>query len=182
MAQASPQRTQQYRKLEKAQEILEKHGSKRSELIGILQDLQAEYRYLPEEVLTYVATAVGIPPARVYGVATFYAQFSLEPKGRIIIRLCDGTACHVRGSEEIEKAVRGKLGLAPGRNTTEDMQFTVEKVSCLGACGLAPVMVVIGDGVGEGREGKVYGQLTPERASEIVEKLMREVKGDVRAA
>lgn len=142
------------RKFERLQEIIESHGGRVSHLIAILQEVQEEYRYLPEEVLTYIATAMNISPATVYGVATFYTQFSLIPKGKYVIRVCDGTACHVRGAEPIHFALREDLALPKGDSTTPDMQFTVETVSCLGACGLAPVVVINGD--------EVHGQTTPE--------------------
>lgn len=160
------------RKFERLQEIIERHQSKVSHLIAILQEVQEEYRYLPEEVLTYIATAMNMSPATVYGVATFYAQFSLVPKGKYVVRICDGTACHVRGSEPIHFAVRENIGLAGGASTTEDMQFTVETVSCLGACGLAPVVIINSD--------EVHGQTTVESILEVVEKIKsRENPGEV---
>lgn len=120
-------------------------------------------RYLPEEVLIYVATSLGLPPARVYGVATFYAHFALEPKGKFVVRLCDGTACHVKKSIPILEALRKRLSLTDKKTTTPDMLFTVETVSCLGACGLAPVMVINDD---------VHGQVTPEKAVALIEEIM----------
>jgi NADH-quinone oxidoreductase subunit E len=131
-------------------------------LIPVLQAVQEEYRYLPEEVLAFVATALDLPPAHVFGVASFYAHFALEPKGKYVIKLCDGTACHVRQSIPILDALRGKLGVTEERKTTPDMLFTVETVSCLGACGLAPVMVI---------NEQVYGQMTPEKALALVEEI-----------
>ncbi|MBM7855584.1 NADH-quinone oxidoreductase subunit E [Desulfohalotomaculum tongense] len=151
------------RKFQKLQQIIDKHEGKASHLIPILQEVQGEYRYLPEEVLTYIATAMKLPPAAVFGVATFYAQFSLIPKGKYVIRICDGTACHVRGSEPINFAVKKELKLDDSQSTTEDLQFTVERVSCLGACGLAPVVTV--------NETEVYGQMTPEGILEVVNRL-----------
>lgn len=151
------------RKFQKLQEIIDKHEALTSHLIPILQEVQEEYRYLPEEILTYVATAMNLPPATVYGVATFYAQFSLIPKGKYIIRICDGTACHVRGAEPLNFAVRKELKMSDDQPTTEDMQFTVETVSCLGACGLAPVVTI--------NDTEVYGQMTPEGILEAVNKL-----------
>jgi NADH-quinone oxidoreductase subunit E len=127
--------------------------------------VQEEYKYLPEEVLTYVATSLGVPPARVFGVATFYAHFALEPKGKHVIRLCDGTACHVRQSIPILEALHERLGLDEKRHTTPDMMFTVETVACLGACGLAPVVVI---------DEEVHGQMTPERTIALVEKIQEE--------
>lgn len=152
------------RKFQKVCEILDRFDRDGSRLIPILQAVQAEYRYLPEEILTYVATSLGLPPARVFGVATFYAHFTLVPKGKHVVRLCDGTACHVKKSIPILEALRKRLGLVGERQTTEDMLFTVETVSCLGACGLAPVMVVDED---------VFGQQTPESAVAVIEKIIQ---------
>lgn len=148
------------RQFAKVCEIVARHGRDASKLIPILQEVQEEYRYLPEEVLTFLATSLDIPPARVYGVATFYSHFTLEPRGKYTIRLCDGTACHVRQSIPILEALRARLGLDEKRTTTPDMLFTVETVSCLGACGLAPVVVV---------NDEVHGLMTPEKALELVD-------------
>ena len=136
----------------------------RSELstIAILQDIQEHYHYLPREVFPYVAKAIGVGEARLYGVATFYENFSLEPKGKYVIRCCDGTACHVRGSIPILERLRQELKLPEGKNTTDDLNFTVETVSCLGACGLAPAMTV---------NGTVYGAMTPDKAGELLAEL-----------
>ena len=117
--------------------------------------------------MTYIATSLDIPPSRVYGVATFYSHFALKPKGKYVIRLCDGTACHVKKSTSILEALYRKLGVDEKNNTTADMLFTVETVSCLGACGLAPVVVINDD---------VYGQMTPEKTISIVEKILSKVK------
>lgn len=151
------------RQFVKVSSILDQHGRKPSRLIPILQAVQEEYRYLPREVLTYVATALNVSPARVFGVATFYAHFTLEPKGKHVIRLCDGTACHVKDSIPILEAIRARLGLDERRKTTPDMLFTVETVACLGACGLAPVVVV---------DEAVHGQMTPESGVKLVEDLL----------
>lgn len=153
------------RSFEKVNAILEKHGYDPSNLIGILQEIQEEYRYLPEEILTYVATALRVSPAYVYGVATFYAQFSLKPKGKHIIRVCDGTACHVKGSEKVLKAIREYLGLRGGEQTTGDLLFTVETVACIGACALAPVIAV---------DNRVYGPMDEEKVRHVLEALERE--------
>ncbi|MEG6522194.1 complex I 24 kDa subunit family protein [Desulfotomaculum sp. 1211_IL3151] len=149
-------------KLLKVQKIIDSHEGKSSHLIGILQETQAVYGYLPKEVLTYIATSMGISPATILGVATFYAQFSLIPKGKYVIRVCDGTACHVRGSEPINMAIRKELSLAADKPTTDDLMFTLEIVSCLGACGLAPVVVV---------DDEVHGQMTPDGILEAIKKL-----------
>jgi NADH-quinone oxidoreductase subunit E len=148
------------RKYEKTLQILDAHQRDRAKLVPILQAVQEEYRYLPEEVMTLVATSLGIPPAKVYGVATFYSHFALEPKGKYVIRVCDGTACHVKGSQDLVDVLKQKLDLSGSRKTTGDMMFTLETVSCLGACGLAPAMVVNED---------VHGQVKPEAAVEILE-------------
>ena len=145
--------------------ILDRFGRDPARLIPILQAVQDEYRYLPEEVMTYIATSVGLPPARVFGVATFYAHFALAPKGKYVIRLCDGTACHVKQSIPILEALQKRLGLDDKRKTTPDMLFTLETVSCLGACGLAPVMVINED---------VHGQMTPAAAVALVEAIIKE--------
>jgi NADH-quinone oxidoreductase subunit E len=151
------------RKFEKVCQILDRHQRNPAKLVPILQAVQEEYRYLPEEILTYVATSLELPPARVYGVATFYAHFTLEPRGKHVVRMCNGTACHVRKSAPVLEAVRNRLGLSEEKKTTPDMLFTVETVSCLGACGLAPVVVIDED---------VHGQMTPEAAVSLIEDLL----------
>lgn len=149
-------------RFEKVCSILERHGYRPSGLIPILQAIQHEYQYLPEEVLTYVATSLDVPPARVFGVATFYAHFALEPKGKHVIRICDGTACHVKQSLPVLEALHARLGTSAKQKTSADLQFTVETVACLGACGLAPVLVI---------DDQVYGGMTPERAIALVEEI-----------
>ena len=150
-------------------QILEKYPKDELSTIAILQDVQENHNYLPREVFPYVAKAIGVGEARLYGVAPFYENFSLEPKGKYVIRCCDGTACHVRGSIPILDRLRQELGLSDGKKTTDDLNFTVETVSCLGACGLAPAMTV---------NGTVYGAMTPDKASallaEIKENLAKE--------
>ncbi|MHB8997724.1 MAG: NADH-quinone oxidoreductase subunit NuoE family protein [Armatimonadota bacterium] len=157
------QATCEIRKFEKICEIIDRYDRDPQKLIPILQAVQDEYRYLPEEVLTYVATSLGLPPARVFGVATFYAHFSLEAKGKYVIRMCDGTACHVKRSMPILDAVRERLGLTGKQQTTKDMLFTVETVACLGACGLAPVMVI---------NDEVHGLMNPDAAVALVEEII----------
>ena len=147
---------------EKADEIIEHYGKKPSSLIPIMQDIQGEYRYLPGELLTYVAGKIGVTEAKAYSVATFYENFSFEAKGKYIIKVCDGTACHVRKSTPILEALQKELGLSKKKHTTDDMLFTVETVSCLGACGLAPTMTV---------NDEVHPNLTPEKALALLEEL-----------
>lgn len=142
--------------------IIGKYGKKRASLIPVLEDIQDELRYLPGELLSYVAKELGVPQADAYGVATFYENFSFEPKGKYEIKCCDGTACHVKNSIAVIDALREELGLSAKKKTTDDMLFTVETVSCLGACGLAPTMMV---------NGKVHPRMTPESAVELVRKL-----------
>lgn len=151
------------RKFVKVCDILDRHERQASHLVPILQAVQEEYRYLPREVLTYVATALDVSPARVFGVATFYAHFAIEPKGKHVVKLCDGTACHVKDSVPILEALRKRLNLTGTKKTTPDMMFTVETVACLGACGLAPVVVV---------DEKVHGQMTPESAVKLLEEII----------
>lgn len=152
------------RKLDKVCQILEQNKRDPSRLIPVLQLIQEEYRYLPEEILTFVATSLNLTPARVYGVATFYSHFTLKPKGKYIVRVCDGTACHVKKSTDLLDAMCEKLQLRDGATTTPDMLFTVETVSCLGACGLAPVIVV---------NDEVHGQMTPKKAVEVIDEIMK---------
>ena len=145
--------------------ILEAHGLSQSAIISILQDVQKHYRYLPQDVLVYVAKRLGVSEAKVYSVATFYDNFSQEPKGQYVIKVCDGTACHVRKSPLILNAVNRILGLNSEKHTTDDMVFTVETVSCLGTCGLAPVLTV---------NDKVYPSMTPEKTEELLKQLKEE--------
>jgi len=151
------------RQFEKVGAILAFNQHKPQRLIPILQAVQEEYRYLPEDVLTFVATGLDVPPARVFGVATFYSHFALAPKGKYCIRLCDGTACHVKRSIPILEAIYQRLGLSAKRNTSEDMLFTVETVACLGACGLAPVVVI---------NEEVHGQMTPAAAVRLIDEIV----------
>ena len=147
-------------------EILEKYGKDQSSIITILQEVQGKYRYLPEEALEYIAVKMDVSPSKIYGIATFYENFSLNPKGKYVIKICDGTACHVRKSIPILDALQKELGLSKDKHTTDDLMFTVETVSCLGACGLAPVLNV---------NEKVYGKMTPESTVELLNKLREEI-------
>ena len=153
----------------KLDSIIESCGSDKSHLIAILQKVQEEYKYLPEDALVYIGTKiVGLSPATVYGVATFYAQFSLDPKGKYEIKVCDGTACHVRGSMPVLNAVRARLNLKEGQSTTDDGLFSLETVSCLGACGLAPVMVI---------NDKVYPQMTSDAVKIVLDEIIAQEGG-----
>jgi NADH-quinone oxidoreductase subunit E len=156
------------RQFEKVLAIIEEHHSNRARLITILQQVQNEYRYLPQEVLTYIATALDMPVAEVYGVATFYAHFTLSPKGKYVIKVCNGTACHVKGSMKLVDVLFDKLKLSAHKNTSDDMLFTIETVSCLGACGLAPVMVI---------NESVHGQVDAKKVAEIIDEIVAKEGG-----
>lgn len=149
----------------KVDEIIARHEGKQSALIAILQEIQKEYRYLPQDVLMYLARAMDMNAANIFGVATFYENFSLEPKGKYVIKICDGTACHVRKSIPILQAMRSELKLSEEKHTTDDLLFTIETVSCLGACGLAPVLTV---------NDRVYPKMTPDSALELLQRLRKE--------
>jgi NADH-quinone oxidoreductase subunit E len=156
------------RQFEKLCAIIDRFGRDPANLIPVLQSVQEEYRYLPAPVLNFVANALKLPPAKVYGVATFYGHFALTPKGKYVIKVCDGTACHVKGSSKLHDVLVDRLKLTDGRTTTEDMLFTVETVSCLGACGLAPVMLV---------NDEVHSQVSDARAVEIVDAIEKQEAG-----
>ena len=149
----------------KTDEIIEHYGKDARSLIPIMQDIQAEYKYLSPEVLERIAEKLDVGVAKVYSVATFYENFSLEAKGKYIIKVCDGTACHVRKSQPIYTAIREYLELEGKQKTSADGLFTLETVACLGACGLAPVVTV---------NDKVHSKMTPELAIELLEELKKE--------
>lgn len=153
----------------KLDEILQEHDYNSTLLIAIMQDIQKVYRYLPEEALCYISKKLKVSEAKIYGVATFYENFSLEPKGKYVIKICDGTACHVRNSVPILEEIRSMLGLTQGKSTTDDMLFTLETVSCLGACGLAPVCTV---------NDHVHPSMTPEKARELIQTLKEEAANE----
>ena len=139
-------------KKDKIDEIMRKYEGQEGSLIAVLQDVQDLCNYLPRPSLVYIAERLHVPIADVYGVVTFYSQFHLNPRGRNIICCCQGTACHVRGGTSILEAVSHHLDIKPGE-TTKDLNFTLETVACLGACGLAPVMMV---------NDNTHGRLTPD--------------------
>ena len=142
---------------------LEALGYEEKSLIAILQEIQEKYSYLPREVFPYLSKKMGLSEAAIYGVATFYENFSLEAKGKYVIK--DGTACHVRKSVPILEKLRSELGLSDQKKTTDDQLFTVETVSCLGACGLAPALTV---------NGEVHPAMTPDKAVELIAQLRKE--------
>ena len=150
---------------EKTDQIIAQYSCEEKSLIPIIQGIQEEYRYLPPELLTYVAGKLGISEAKAYSVATFYENFSFEPKGKYVIKVCDGTACHVRKSMPVKEALMKELGLSNKKHTKDDMLFTVETVSCLGACGLAPTLTV---------NDEVHPKMTPEKAIDLLNELRGE--------
>lgn len=141
-------------------EILAKYEGKKGSLIPILQEVQNLYNYLPKDVLEYIAKKTGVPISEIYGVVTFYSLFHLNPRGRNIIRVCQGTACHVRGGKLILQALEKELGIKAG-HTTEDLRYTLETVACIGACGLAPVMQINED---------THGRLTADKLPAILKR------------
>lgn len=146
-------------------EILERNGCDPAKAIAIMQDIQEEYSFLPEEALKYVADKICVSYAKLYGIATFYENFSMEEKGKYVIKCCNGTACHVRKSDTIQKALYEATGMKPGQHTSEDGIFTIERVSCVGACGLAPVCTV---------NDVVHPQMTPEKMKALIAELREE--------
>lgn len=152
-------------KLIQVDEIIRRYEAKPEHLIAIMQDIQSEQKYLSEEALTLIARRLGLSEAKVYSVATFYENFSLEAKGKYIIKVCTGTACHVRKSQPIYEALFTHLGLTETKHTSDDGLFTLETVACLGACGLAPVMTV---------NDEVHAKMTPQAAVQLVEQLRKE--------
>jgi len=138
--------------------LIENYPGQPEHLLAIMQDVQKQYNYLPRLAISMIAEHVGIPVSRVYAMASFYKAFSLVPKGRYVFRVCDGTACHIKNSEVLLDQLQQSLGIGTGQ-TTADGMFSVETVNCLGACALAPVMVV---------NGKVYGKVTPGDVGKII--------------
>ena len=150
--------------LDKVEKIVESYDCEPSNLIAIMQEIQTEFNYLSEAALEKIAEMLEIPISRVYSVATFYENFSLEAKGEHIIKVCTGTACHVRKSEPIYNALREELKLTGKKKTSDDGKFTLETVACLGACGLAPVMTI---------DGEVHSKMTPEAAVALIDGIRR---------
>lgn len=144
---------------EKVTTIINKYNGDRSQLISILQDIQTEYYYLPKEALTQVSETMAIPLSQVYSLATFFRAFSLKPRGRHLINVCLGTACHVRGAVRVLEKIERSLGISRGE-TTEDRRFTLETVNCMGACALGPVIKI---------DGEYYGQMSTEKVDPLLE-------------
>lgn len=142
----------------KIDQILSKFPEVNGNLIGILHEIQNEFRYLPEEELRYVSKKTGVPITQIYSIAHFYHRFSLTQKGKHVICVCLGTACHVKGGQNLLKQAKSDLQIEEGE-TTEDMQFTLEVVRCIGACSLAPAIMI---------DGQTYSTITPERISHLL--------------
>ena len=150
----------------KMQEILNTYVQDKSNLIQILNEVQEYYGYVPEKAMLAISDYLSIPMAEIYGVVTFYARFTLKPKGKYHIAVCLGTACFVKGSEKILDRVKERLGIDVGE-TTADGNFSIEATRCIGACGLAPVFTV---------NGEVYGKATVKMMDEVLDKIMEELK------
>lgn len=151
--------------MDRVEQIIDSYGCQKANLIAIMQDIQSEYKYLRADVLELIAEKLHISVAKVYSVATFYENFSLEAKGKYIIKVCDGTACHVRKSQPIFNAISEYLELEGKQKTSADGLFTLETVACLGACGLAPVVTI---------NDEVHSKMSPELAIDLLEELRRE--------
>lgn len=147
--------------------VLNRYDRDPANIISILQDIQSQANWLPEEELRYVCAELGIPLSKIMALATFYRAFSLKPRGRHIVHVCLGTACHVRGAERILDTVGRELGIEAGQ-TDKDLQFTLETVNCLGACALGPIVVV---------DGEYHGQMTSAKATRLLNKV-KQVEGD----
>jgi NADH:ubiquinone oxidoreductase subunit E len=147
---------------EKLEGILTRYRENEGNLISILQDIENEFGYLREDAINWMSDQIDVPPAKFYGVATFYAQFHLKPKGRNVITACCGTACHVKGSERLINSLVRELNIPKGEDTSEDLKFTVEKVNCVGACSIAPVLIV---------NKTVHGKMTPDKLKKTISTL-----------
>jgi NADH:ubiquinone oxidoreductase subunit E len=144
------------------EKICDDHEKKEGNIISLLQDIQTEFGYIPEDAVTWFSKRLDIPASRFFGIVTFYAQFHLKPRGKNIITTCCGTACHVKGSERLITGLMTELDLPEGENTTTDREFTLEKVNCVGACSIAPVVIV---------NNKVHGKMSADNLMKEVRKL-----------
>ncbi|MEA1964091.1 MAG: NADH-quinone oxidoreductase subunit NuoE [Candidatus Aerophobetes bacterium] len=144
----------------KVDEVIERYEGDKANLISILQDVQSEYNWLPQDVLTYIAQKLSLPLIDVFEVVTFYKSFSLKPRGKHLITVCSGTACHVRGGHRVLEEIEKRINIEPGE-TTEDKQFTLETVNCLGCCAIGPIVVM---------DGEYYGQMNTRKAASLLEK------------
>ena len=145
----------------KYRKILKKYYKEEGSVISLLQDMQEEFGYIPDDAVYWFAKELNIPASNFFGVATFYSQFHLKPRGRHIITACCGTACHVKGADPVVHRMKADLALAEGEDTTSDMHFTVESVACIGACSLAPVVKF---------NKKIYGNVNPDKITDLIDK------------
>ena len=145
----------------KTKQIVKKYGNNKSGMIAVLQDIQEAFNYLPKEALKTAAKAMNVPFSRVYEAATFYTAFSLKPRGENIVKICMGTACHVRGAAALQDKFERTLGIKPGE-TTKDNKFSLETVNCVGACALGPVVVINTD---------YHGQVTMKKIDKIIDNI-----------
>src|SRR3972149_142348 len=145
---------------ETLEKVLANYRNNEGNIITILQDVEETFGYIPEEAVNWFSKKLDIPASRFFGIATFYAQFHLKPKGKNVVTVCRGTACHVKGSEKLLNRLHIELDIPPGEDTSDDLRFTVEKVNCVGACGIAPVVILNKD---------VHGKMT-------LDKLMKDMK------
>ena len=147
---------------EKLEGIMSRYQKNEGNLISILQDVESEFGYLREDAIYWISERLDVPPAKFYGVATFYAQFHLKPRGKDVITACCGTACHVKGSERLINSLLKELSIPKGEDTSEDLRFTVEKVNCVGACSIAPVIIF---------NKTVHGKMTPDKLKKEIKTL-----------
>jgi NADH-quinone oxidoreductase subunit E len=154
--------------VETLQEIVKKHREEDGNVISLMQDTQDRFGYVPGEAVSYFSEELGIAPSRFYGVLTFYSQFHLKPRGENIISVCCGTACHVKGGSKIAERVQRELGLSAEGETTEDRKITFEIVRCVGACSIAPVVLM---------NNKAYAEMTPDSTSKLIKKIRKEETG-----
>lgn len=153
---------------DKLNKILDNHRRNEGNEISILQDIQGEFGYVPEDAVNWVSKKLGIHPSIFFGIATFYSQFHLKPRGKNIITICCGTACHVKGADNIISAAQRDLKLAEGKDTSDDGEITLEKVACLGTCSYAPVMII---------NKEVHGKVTPDKVKKELKAVKRKMHG-----
>jgi len=154
------------KELKKVDDFIKQYKDRGGGLVGVLQEIQSEYNYLPKEALVRITEKLDIPLSQTYSLATFYKTFSLKPRGKFLISVCMGTACHVRGAEKILDEIQRTLKIKPGQ-TSEDLQFTLETVNCLGACALGPLMVI---------NGEYYGSMTTKKVGAVLKRYTAQEK------
>ena len=151
--------------IDKLEDIVKKHMEKNGNVISLMQDTQEEFGYVPRKAVDYFSEELGIAPSRFYGVLTFYSQFHLRPRGKNIVSVCCGTACHVKGGSKIAERVQRELGVDADGQTTEDGKFTFEVVRCVGACSIAPVVLM---------NNRAHAEMTPDSTSKLIKHLQKE--------